>query len=444
MRTDLLVPFAGTSNYKLKESMQRIYDACIVEDSSLRGRQLADAIYEISAPLVSDGYLTHRKNKGNSGPRSFSRIVAGERIDFRDDPMRVKHISHRGVDDENVTQHEKNWGMCLAMTMRRSGRTRPRNSGSYQQSETNSEAMEQIAEAIEEIEEITTTEEIATGTIKSDGTELLNWIQRKWRPLVENRNSTGDAMDSVGMRPALNGAKMLAQGIPVDAIKHALTMDYPSEIRRMLDVRDVDVQTLNPEPREGTGEKSDNELPTHKVVNYVLALARARVPIYLYGGKGVGKSELAKQLSEHLGKEINGGDPLPFGMVSMSPGTSPSAFFGRPKLSGDVTQSIFCNIIRNGGVFLFDEIDNGEAELLTLLNALMAQGFFANDATGEIIPVHENCIFMAAGNTIGNGSEGGYLRQPLDEATKDRWAAGRVRMELDEELETALYWRILA
>jgi hypothetical protein len=288
----------------------------------------------------------------------------------------------------------------------------------------------------------------------SDAEQLFYWIRDIWRPLVESKNSTGAAMDSVGMRPIINGAKMLRAGIPVDAIKHALTMDYPDEIRRDLGVHEVDILKLKPTPQEGIGwdaakaRGATYEVPEHEALDYCVALARAGVPIYLYGGKGTGKTELSKQIVSRLCAEGFYGDEadpeLLFGSVSMSPGTSPSAFFGRPTLDGRVIPSQFSRIIAGGGGFLFDEIDNGEPDLLTLLNAAMANGFFNNDATGERVRISMRMVWIAAGNTIGKGSEGGYLRRPLDEATQDRWAAGRCRIDLDLDLEANLFWRALA
>jgi hypothetical protein len=292
----------------------------------------------------------------------------------------------------------------------------------------------------EEREQEETREErvqVRDNSLRADAQRLLDWIQKRWRPTVEQRNTTGQAVDSVGMRPAINGARMLRQGIPVEAIQDSLTMDYPDDLRATLGVRAQDVRTLNPQPRDGLGESVKNGSdPEHRTIPYVLALARARVPIYLYGGKGTGKTEIARQLARKL--------ELSFGMVSMSPGTSPSAFFGRPKLTGEVTPSKWFTACQEGGVFLFDEIDNGEPDLLTLLNAAMANGHFTNDVTGEEVKLHPNLILVAAGNTIGKGSEGGYLRRPLDEATLDRWSAGRVRVDLDEQLEAQLFWKELA
>ena len=273
----------------------------------------------------------------------------------------------------------------------------------------------------------------------------------------KQRSADGHEIDEIGLRPFEYAAKMLRAGISEQAIFHAMTMHYPPEARKALNVEHYDVTKFRQsEQRDGI----------HAALPYIMALISERIPVALVGPKGTGKSTLAAQIANLL--------DVPFGMVSMTAATPPSAFNGRPRIAddgtmalvqaliaagrtddalllalkakenGDTVVSQFQKIYGGGGVFLFDEMDASDENLLLLVNAALANGQFANAATGEIIKRHEDFIPIAGMNTLGLGQGRHYnSRNRLDAATLDRWNMGRVQVQFDKRIAESMFFSIV-
>jgi len=159
----------------------------------------------------------------------------------------------------------------------------------------------------------------------------------------------------------------------------------------------------------------------------LLATIAARVPAYLVGPAGTGKTSAAHAAATALG--------LPFYAISVGPMTSKSDLFGMRDANGVYHESDLVKAATTGGVFLFDEFDAGNAATLTAVNMLLANGEFATPAgmkkkSAEFVPVF-------ALNTYGTGASREYVgRNQLDAATLDRGAF--IDWPLDESLEAAL------
>ena len=89
----------------------------------------------------------------------------------------------------------------------------------------------------------------------------------------------------------------------------------------------------------------------------------------------------------------------------------------------------------NGGVFLLDEFDAGNPNVLAALNQATANGHCP--FPDKMIEKHKDFIIVMAGNTFGGGGTIDYVgRNKIDAATLDRFAF--IYIDYDEILEKAL------
>lgn len=209
-------------------------------------------------------------------------------------------------------------------------------------------------------------------------------------------------------------------------------------VRRIVDER---LASVEPTKVEYHIKRIDGE--SVKVKGYVrpempkvLTRISAGVNILLVGPAGCGKTHLAEQVAESLGR--------PFAAVSCTAGMSESAFKGRllPVDNGNFryVESDFVRLYRNGGVFLIDECDALDGNVaLTLNNALANSKGFTNDLIidgNTFVPRHPDFVCIAAANTFGTGANQVYAgRERLDEAFLDRFRAGRMALDYDREFE---------
>ena len=242
--------------------------------------------------------------------------------------------------------------------------------------------------------------------------------------LAERKEATGgNSMDNLdGFRPGNNGASMIAHGITADAAVDAMTAHWPEEVRSELGI----VKTI---PAEVIAAPKG----THPATGYVLALIQAEVPVMLYGPPGTGKTTLAIDVAKLLN--------LPFGMVSMAAGLSPTALTGASTLDGFVSRPCV-DTFSEGGVFLFDEMDAADPNTLLITNSMLANGVFHNPSNGAKLTRHENWVPLSAVNTLTGASASHTGRSLLDGATMDRWRMGRVRIEFDANLANNAAWDV--
>ncbi len=189
---------------------------------------------------------------------------------------------------------------------------------------------------------------------------------------------------------------------------------------------------------EAPKKKSGYELPevdenSHEALPAILHRVRLGFKnVYLCGPAGTGKSTLAEHLSNELG--------IDFGFLSLSAGISETHLFGRivPQEDGSWSfqESNFIRVFRDGGVFLLDEIDAADANVMVAINAALANGKLSNPVNGEIYERHENTIIVCAANTWGTGPDAQYVgRNALDAATLDRFTGATFEVNYSAKVE---------
>ena len=168
-------------------------------------------------------------------------------------------------------------------------------------------------------------------------------------------------------------------------------------------------------------------------------LHAARVPALLVGPAGSGKTTAAAKLADVAG--------VPFYRLSMAAGTDESEFTGRLLPTGDNMKFEYClslltKAYTEGGVFLADDIDLADPNLLGLMNAALDGGGWYISARYQdpFLEQHPDFYLVAAANTHGHGADRQYVgAQQLDERTLSRFRMGQINCDYDADLERQIF-----
>lgn len=167
-------------------------------------------------------------------------------------------------------------------------------------------------------------------------------------------------------------------------------------------------------------------------VDVALAVS-ANVPVWLQGPPGTSKSTLAVQVADALG--------LGFYPVSCHELQTESALLGYRDAVGKDHRTPLWDAYENGGVCLLDEVDNGNPNLLAVLNSALSNGHCVFGG-GTIVQRHADFRVIATANTAGLGPESGFIgRNGVDLATRDRFVT--VAVPVDTDLERYLAGSLL-
>jgi MoxR-like ATPase len=212
------------------------------------------------------------------------------------------------------------------------------------------------------------------------------------------------------------------EGMRADVVEalNAFKSDVYDEIRKIEKPREVVVLNMKTGDRVEVGTQ-------HEMFETLLTLISVRLNALLVGPAGSGKTTAAEKVAESLG--------LKYYSISVGMQTSKTEFFGYMDATGKYVRTLFREAFEKGGVFLLDELDAGNANVIVSINQALANGQCA--FPDGMVNKHEDFVIVASANTFGHGASREYVgRCQLDAATLDRFMP--IDWNYDEKLETSL------
>ena len=208
-----------------------------------------------------------------------------------------------------------------------------------------------------------------------------------------------------------------------DKLEKKIESEVDDELR---EIREIAKQKQTLEVKIGDKVNTVEGLK-HKQLEQLINYASLRLSPLLVGMAGTGKTHAGLQTSQALG--------LSFYSISVGAQTTKTDIMGYMDASGRYVRTHFRDAYEHGGVFLMDEIDAGNANVLITINAALSNGLAA--FPDAMVDRHEDFVFIASANTFGNGANRQYVgRNQLDAATLDRFAL--IEWHIDDDLEEAL------
>lgn len=162
----------------------------------------------------------------------------------------------------------------------------------------------------------------------------------------------------------------------------------------------------------------------HHLTEQISQVCNVGVHQMLVGPAGGGKTTCCEKVAEILN--------LKFYPMSVGPQTTKSDLLGFIDAAGNYHTTPLRDAFEHGGLLLLDEVDAANAGVLTIINALLANGYCS--FPDGVIQRNENFRCICACNTYGRGADRQYVgRNQLDAATLDRFAV--VDFDYDDNLE---------
>ena len=232
---------------------------------------------------------------------------------------------------------------------------------------------------------------------------------------------------------ALKGIKPAGESVNADMVKAIVneTMGgIVADTKQSIDALTRIVAESRPAVTSITlsnGDVRKIEGRTHFMFDKVLRVVDAGMSPWITGTAGVGKTMLAEQIATALGLEYS-----PESFCSQS---SKAEIKGYKDGHGLYQSVDFRKRFEGGGVYLLDEIDAANPNILLTLNSALSNGWMMFP-DGKV-KRHDKFVAIASANTYGNGATAEYVgRQVIDGSTLNRFV--KIDMPIDEVMESGI------
>ena len=181
------------------------------------------------------------------------------------------------------------------------------------------------------------------------------------------------------------------------------------------------------EPKQEVEEQKEeeNKPVQHKEYNTIKTCIENNIPVYLVGEAGTGKNYTLESIAWDLELDF-------YFTNSVQQEYKLTGFIDA---GGTYHETEFYKAFTKGGLFFLDEMDASIPEVLVLLNAAIANGYF--EFPNGRKEAHKDFRVVAAGNTVGSGADELYTgRLVLDQATLDRFVI--IEFDYDRNVELHL------
>ena len=266
-----------------------------------------------------------------------------------------------------------------------------------------------------EVETTTATTATETTTTTTTTTETTNNTNNTPNMETNNANSTNNANNATSQNINVEAGGVFSA--MVNGIAFAVQQQVLNAINAQLDKRLANLPTtggtttIKLHKVDGTTTERETNFAITETYKQVLNCAVNRLPVYLFGPAGTGKTTFAMEIA----KDLN--------LPCYIQGTTNDIFAlqGIKLPNGEYIKSNVQKAVESGGVLLLDECDSYPEDVQTWFNSLLANRKISFTNCGTI-EAHKDLVIIGAGNTNGNGQNGKYLRQQFDAAFLNRFA----------------------
>lgn len=185
------------------------------------------------------------------------------------------------------------------------------------------------------------------------------------------------------------------------------------------------------QPKKKADVKKSNPTNATKEVKHekyeeIKTCLECNISVYLAGATGAGKNYTVEQIARELGWNF-------YFSNSVQQEYKLTGFIDAGGVFHETEFYKACTD-ENDCIFFLDEMDASIPEVLVLLNAAIANGYF-EFPNGKVS--FDKVHFVAAGNTVGSGADEMYTgRMVLDQATLDRFAI--IEFDYCKEIEMSI------